>query len=981
MQEQLPYRDEFPVSPPWLQELLPAAMARCRFRDWVIDGATQTATASRDLTQPGGVLVRRETLQIVVHWQGGAESTVVQWAVFDYAQGQQGMYHDPAARQFQHALRMTVYGAPEPQRPPHNPLLAPAQEFNGQYTGNLRDYSFCATEEDVQDLYNGVLPLGVHAFGESGQAVWYGRPLYLSTYRTGKPMLYNGVLVCAPQNSGKTSLIVRWARAANAAGYNIFLVDVKGNLYTKLLSAGWHGRLYYFSTSPEPVNDEPLSDRLNFLSGYIQAPLGITAATTDRIKQLVTALLPSEGWSGGIEEFHYRNRVVWLTALVHLLLLRQIYYPWKFKDCQSLSESCQKERTAEAMECCPYPACERTVDLSDLYELAVDERLLYQVISELQSAETRARQEPGVQLPVCGVAYWVRELALLLDRNEIPAGQRPVNESYQQYTVAIKQALEPFGRHGTLYAKIRDNGPGRLFRLEDLGAQAPAEPVTIVLAAREQDQINAETILSMTIARLQQLLFDRMPQDTPRPILLLLDETRRIRGFAANQYITFAREAKAGCVIVYQSLDQIGEERKIYEILENVGTQIYLGSLVGNTAQYFIHTLPKWHRAMHTENVQQATSGVTRTQVFGKELVEVLTTNELYKLPAGDYPALVYVADQPRRQPFLVDMNEALLPQAAPPPQGEIVLTAERLGQHASGIRSVAFWPDSTMVTAAGDDEIVQVYNVADGALQWQLLPQAGGGRCVAVSRDGSMIAAGSSDGRVVLCQTADGRMLHVLEAHTGAVTAVAFAPDGQWIASASADATVLIHAVASGHLRELLTSHAAEVTALAVAPSGTTLVSAARDGTARVWSTDAWTILAMAEPGTIVEAVAYAPDERFIALACSPGVQLWDVPAQQLWPLTPEVVQPTCIAFAPSGLLMAVGGADGTIYVWRTEDWQLLGTLQWHHAAVTSLMFAPDGGSLASGSLDHEVYILQLAPLLSRERERDPNARGESSL
>ena len=90
MSKNLSFTDELPVSAIWIQELLPVAMTRCHFRDWVIDGATRTATATRDLSQPG-VLVRRETLQLVINWQSSSEeSIIIKWSVFDYSQGQRG---------------------------------------------------------------------------------------------------------------------------------------------------------------------------------------------------------------------------------------------------------------------------------------------------------------------------------------------------------------------------------------------------------------------------------------------------------------------------------------------------------------------------------------------------------------------------------------------------------------------------------------------------------------------------------------------------------------------------------------------------------------------------------------------------------------------------------------------------------------------------------------------------------------------------
>jgi hypothetical protein len=696
----------FPVKAATVRDHLFTVCRQCGYETPKIDDPTRMVTAVRSIPIAPPLSGTRRTA-LSLSWEPEENepgSTLVAWIAVDQSPGSRGRPDRRAMEQMREALASvigTTSFAIDLEAPPHDPVLGPGAVLDGLFTGNLRDYSGCAREDEVSDLREGTLPLGRWAFGEPPGPVRHGPPLYLSRYRTGARMEYNGTLVCAPQNSGKTSLIVRWAEAANRAGYNVFVVDVKGNLHQKL-EGKLAGDVYYFSTDPAVVD----CDRINFLGGLT----AMTPEDTERIKQLVEALLPSEGWkgAGGKDEFHYRNDVVWLTALVHILKLREAYLPDRFTD-----EAGRR----------------RGADLNDLYELAADEEVLYAWITELREAEAFL-DEQGVARPACGVDHWVREAIHLLDPRKAPPrflltaeslrrlrddgvppdvvarvepltdrvfstaglflddtlatllspdamqqyaqrfverarlpgeGEREPDHGYRDYTQGIVTALEPFSRHGTLYEKIRDGEPGEQFALEDLG-RSEAQ-VTIILAAREQDLDKATTVLALAIKRLQHFLFERVnvPDEELRPVLLLLDETRRIRAFEANKYITYAREAKAGCVVVYQSLDQIGDARKLMEVLENVGTQIYLGSLVGNTAGYFVHTLPRRYRAAVTEQVTYGQDGRTRTLLAGKELVEYLTTNELYRLPAGEWPALVYVNDQPRRKPILVDMHDPSL--------------------------------------------------------------------------------------------------------------------------------------------------------------------------------------------------------------------------------------------------------------------------------------------------------------------------------
>ena len=543
---------------------------------------------------------------------------------------------DALARRFREVLQPDDDSGrrrPPPPEQPEDRIVDPGRPFDGNHVGTLRDYSGCARRGEVGDLSVGTLPLGTYAWpDETGRRD--ATPLYLSRFRNGGRMEHNGVLLCAPQNSGKTTLLERWAEAATQAqpGYATFCIDVKGNFRDKLRRRSLAGKVYCYSTDPH----DPESDRINFLSG----PTGLDAAQSDRIRQLATALLPSRGFTeaGGLDEFHYRNRVIWLTAFIHLLKLDRYYRPSAYLD--------DRDRPRE-------------VDLADLYELVASELKLCALLDKLLQEEEK-RRRAGSFVPLCGVEHWASELAILMDRNIVlNVGQRADNETYRQYVTPFLTALEPFSKHGTLHHKVRSFGAGRLFDLEAL-LSGKERPVTVILAARQQDFDKSEAVLSMTIKRLQWLLFDRMQQNDAdqHPILLLLDETKRIRDFNTAEYVAFAREAKAACVVAYQSLDQIGTEAQITGLLENIGTQIYLGSLVGNTARHFINLLPQRSRNVVTRQVTFAADTQTTTETHAKELVSYLGSAELYHFPHGEWPALVYINDQPRRKPFIVDLTD-----------------------------------------------------------------------------------------------------------------------------------------------------------------------------------------------------------------------------------------------------------------------------------------------------------------------------------
>ena len=75
------------------------------------------------------------------------------------------------------------------------------------------------------------------------------------------------------------------------------------------------------------------------------------------------------------------------------------------------------------------------------------------------------------------------------------------------------------------------------------------------------------------------------------------------------------------------------------------------------------------------------------------------------------------------------------------------------------------------------------------------------------------------------------------------------------------------------------------------------------------------------------------------------------------------------CVALSPDGNVIAVGGRDGIVHVWRTDDAEMQNITRFygHKGGISSLCFSADNRWLASGSWDTTVIVHDLQTI-SRE-------------
>jgi WD40 repeat protein len=242
---------------------------------------------------------------------------------------------------------------------------------------------------------------------------------------------------------------------------------------------------------------------------------------------------------------------------------------------------------------------------------------------------------------------------------------------------------------------------------------------------------------------------------------------------------------------------------------------------------------------------------------------------------------------------------------------------------HEANVDRVAFSPDGSRLLSSGGD-MLRLWDLDARSSSGRILQrkQSPGGSMV-FSAGGKQLAADAGDGRVILWSVdPDHRLADRIAPSELPVYAVAFSPAGNLIAW-GADRGVL-------QFRDLDDVGA---------PTRSVRI-----------------------PQQDIFNLEFSPDGSQLAVVGLADVTLWDVRAgratAQLRHGGSRPQHVPAAVYGPQGDVLATGGMDGKIQLWKTADGALLREIDAHASSVLSLAFSPDGSLLASGGGTGEVQV-----------------------
>jgi serine/threonine protein kinase len=298
--------------------------------------------------------------------------------------------------------------------------------------------------------------------------------------------------------------------------------------------------------------------------------------------------------------------------------------------------------------------------------------------------------------------------------------------------------------------------------------------------------------------------------------------------------------------------------------------------------------------------------------------------------------------------------------KAAPPKPGTRAAPAVSsvfANAHAGGVQAVAAAPDGSFVLSGGGDGALKLWHPATLKELRAITGDVGAVESLAVAPSGkwaatSAIRLSASDMGVQMWDLATGAEGKRLRGPTDNISGVAVSPDGKGIAAASGDKMVWLWLrEPTGPTTACIKGHTAAVTAVAFVAADS-LLSAGQDGTVRQWDLKTGKSKGvLPAPVGPISAMAFA--SKRIAVAGRDGLAVRQSSPAGFQKLSGHDGPVLCCALSADGHLVASGGADRTVRVYRAADGLPLASYPGHDRGVRAVAFSPAGDALYSGGED----------------------------
>ena len=265
--------------------------------------------------------------------------------------------------------------------------------------------------------------------------------------------------------------------------------------------------------------------------------------------------------------------------------------------------------------------------------------------------------------------------------------------------------------------------------------------------------------------------------------------------------------------------------------------------------------------------------------------------------------------------------------------------------------------PAGKLMAVVGDDHYVGIYDFNEKEFVHHLDKHTDWVRSARFSPDGKVLATAGNDRKLILWNTRNFSSTLLTEQNKEAIINLAFSVDGSKVATVGFEKWLRIFDIDSGDQIKELKCSCPDNHAVAFSPDGTSIAAAGRSGVTRVWNVESGEQSAQFKVHRKrVRSLEYAGDGTLVSGSDDQTIAITDPANSAASRSLPRLASKLYAVKLIDDDVIATGGSDNRIHLWKLKDGRQIGSLQGHTGTVTSLSL--DGEKLVSGSYDTQVRI-----------------------
>jgi autophagy-related protein 16 len=285
---------------------------------------------------------------------------------------------------------------------------------------------------------------------------------------------------------------------------------------------------------------------------------------------------------------------------------------------------------------------------------------------------------------------------------------------------------------------------------------------------------------------------------------------------------------------------------------------------------------------------------------------------------------------------------------------------------HDGEVNAVKWSPVDRLVATGGADRKVKLWEISKGTCESKgiLVGSNAGVMAVDFDSSGTLILGASNDYASRVWTVADQRLRHTLTGHSGKVMAAKFLGEASKVVTGSHDRTLKIWDLRSRACIETKFAGSSCNDLVIVDSSGSTIVSGHFDKSIRFWDTRSESSANNILFNGKVTSLDLTRDANYLVCCVRDDtLKLLDLRMNQVVKsFSCDGFKVGCdwarVTFSPDGQYLAVGSADGSVYIWGVNSSKVEGILKEHSSAVTATGWHPYGTMLATVDRSKKAVI-----------------------